>query len=106
MQTRQHTPFFTTLFELSFTRFLTPRLIPIAFVLGLIVVVFYALTVANIVGTGTTSSGRGINWVSAVIAFIVTFIIGAIFLRIQIEVVAVAFRIYERVVPATEGPVD
>lgn len=106
MQTRQHPPFFSTLFDLSFRRFLTPRLIPIAFVLGLIVVVGYAITFASIVGTGTTSSGHGVNWFSAVIGFIIVFIIGAIFVRIQIEVVAVAFRIYERVVPPSEGPID
>jgi len=106
VRSRQHTPFFKTLFDLSFTRFLTPRLIPIAYVLGLIVVLFYALAIASAVGAGTSASGQGVSWPAALIAFIVVLVIGAIFIRIQIEVVAVAFRVYERVVPPTEGPVD
>ena len=106
MSTRQHPSFFKTLFDLSFSRFLTPRLIPIAYILGLFVVLGYAIGIANVVGTGTASGGQGTSWSSAVIAFIIVCIVGAIFLRIQLEVVAVAFRIYERVVPPTEGPVD
>ena len=106
MRTRQHPSFFRTLFDLSFTRFLTPRLIPLAYVLGLIVVLAYALAIATAVGTGTSSGGQGISWFSSLIVFIFVVAIGAIFVRIQIEVIAVAFRIYERVVPSAEGPVD
>lgn len=106
MRTRQHPPFFKTLFDLSFTRFLTPRLIPIAYVLALIVVLAYALAIASAVGAGTASGGQGVSWFLALIVFIFVFVLGALFARIQIEVTAVAFRIYERVVPPTEGPVD
>jgi Domain of unknown function (DUF4282) len=106
VRTRQHPPFFKTLFDLSFTRFLTPRLIPLAYVLGLIVVLAYALAISTAVGANTSPGGQGISWFASAIAFIFVFVLGAIFVRIQIEVTAVAFRIYERVVPPAEGPVD
>jgi Domain of unknown function (DUF4282) len=106
VRTRGHPPFFKTLFDLSFTRFLTPRLIPLAYVLGLIVVLAYALAMATAVGASTSSGGQGISWFASVIVFLFVFVLGAIFVRIQIEVTAVAFRIYERVVPPAEGPVD
>jgi hypothetical protein len=106
VRTRQHPPFFKTLFDLSFTRFLTPRLIPIAYVLGLIVVLAYAIAIATAVGTGMAPGGQGVSWFASVIVFLFVFVLGAIFVRIQIEVTAVAFRIYERVVPPTEAPVD
>jgi uncharacterized protein DUF4282 len=98
VRTRGHPPFFKTLFDLSFTRFLTPRLIPLAYVLGLIVVLAF--------GAGTSSGGQGISWLASLIVFLCVFVFGAIFVRIQIEVTAVAFRVYERVVPPAEGPID
>jgi uncharacterized protein DUF4282 len=106
VRTRQHPPFLKTLFDLSFTRFLTPRLIPLAYVLGLLIVLAYAFGIASVVATGTASGGLGLSWFATALAFIIVCIVGAVFLRIQIEVVAVAFRIYERVVPTSEGPVD
>lgn len=103
---RTHPPFVRTVFDLSFTRFVAPRLIPLAYVLGLFAVLVYALSLANFFAYVSSGGGGAAVIAAWIVAFIVIFFIGAVFVRIQLETVAVAFRIYEHVVDPSEGPVD
>lgn len=101
---KPHPPFLPTLFDFSFRRFIAPRLIPWGYAAGLLLVIAYAVSIG---GSISAVMGAHSGWnAPGVIAFIIALFAGAIFLRIQLEVVAVAFRVYERVADPREGPID
>ena len=105
---RSHPPFVRTMFDLSFRRFVTPRIIPWLFVIGVIVVLLYALAFASGFASGAARNGASdaVSIAVWVIVFLIAAALGILAVRVQCEVATVAFRVYERLVPPEEGPVD
>ncbi len=92
--------FFSALFDLSFSRFITPKIIRVLFLLG-------------IVGIGVGYLGAVISAFSIHVAtgLVVLFILGplmaivyVVFLRVWLELVIVAFRIMENTREMAQGP--
>lgn len=100
-----HPPFLATIFDLSFRRFITPRLIPVLYVLGLIVVLIYSLGIANNASALVATSG-GPAVAVGIIVFVVALCAGILYARVVAEVSAVVFRVYEQVADPGAGPVD
>ena len=91
--------FFSALFDLSFSRFITPNIIRVLFLLGL-------------VGIGVGYLGAVISAFSmhVAIGLVVLFILGplmamvyVVFLRVWLELVIVAFRIMENTRDMAQG---
>lgn len=84
--------FFASLLDFSFTSFITPKLVPLLYILGL---VFALVSFVIYLGVGfSLPAGYGaLILIPALIAAVLT----VIFARVGSEVIMVAFRIYERV---------
>ena len=84
--------FFGSLFDFSFTSFITPKLVPVLYILGL---VFALVSFVIYLGIGFSLPGGygGLILIPALIAAVLTII----FARVGSEVIMVAFRTYERV---------
>jgi hypothetical protein len=80
--------FFSGLFDFSFTSLITPRIVQIIYVLGLVVAGLSALA---FLFTGFASGGA-----AAALALILSpiiFLVSAVFFRVYLEVVMVLFKI-------------
>ena len=83
--------FFASLFDLSMTEMITPKIIRVIFIIGLL-----GLLVSAVFGVVTAiMSGGVVAIVLALIAVVVGFFVAAILLRIYLEIVVVFFRIYD-----------
>ena len=83
--------FFASLFDLSMTEMITPKIIRIIFIIGLL-----GLLVSAVFGLVTAiMSGEVMAIILALIAVVVGFLVAAILLRIYLEIVVVFFRIYD-----------
>ncbi len=83
--------FFASLFDLSMTEMITPKIIRIIFIIGLL-----GLLVSAVFGLVTAiMSGEVVAIILALIAVVVGFLVAAILLRIYLEIVVVFFRIYD-----------
>jgi hypothetical protein len=84
--------FFASLFDFSFTSFITPKLVPVLYVVGL---VFAVVSFVIYLGIGFSLPGGygGLILIPALIAAVLTII----FARVGSEVIMVTFRVYERV---------
>jgi hypothetical protein len=81
--------FIAALFDLSFTSFITTKLIKVLYVLGIAGAALWALAMA---GTGIAQGG-----VSLVLVLIspILFLIGVIYMRVMMELIMVLFRAAE-----------
>jgi pyruvate/2-oxoglutarate dehydrogenase complex dihydrolipoamide acyltransferase (E2) component len=111
METETEKGFFASLFDLSFTSFVTPKMVKILYVLSLIMIALMYVGIAIAIfasggttttdawsGTTTTSgsnAGYGVAWL--IIGGPLLALIYAIFARVFYELVIVAFRIYSTV---------
>lgn len=84
--------FFATLFDFSFTSFITPRIVPVLYILGL---VFGAVSFLIYVGIGFSLPGG--YGALIVIPALLLAVLTLIFARVWSEVIMVVFRVYERV---------
>ena len=83
--------FFSSLFDLSMTEMITPKIIRVIFIIGLL-----GLLVSAVFGLVTAiMSGEVVAIILALIAVVVGFFVAAILLRIYLEIVVVFFRIYD-----------
>ena len=83
--------FFASHFDLSMTEMITPKIIRVIFIIGLL-----GLLVSAVFGVVTAiMSGGVVAIVLALIAVVVGFFVAAILLRIYLELVVVFFRIYD-----------
>lgn len=85
--------FFSQLFDLSFSRFVTPSIIRVVFIIAIIAAGLGAL---GTLGTASLAGGRGgggflLGLIMAVVAFFVSVIVA----RISLEAVVALFRIAE-----------
>ncbi len=81
--------FLASLFDLSFTSFITSKLIKVLYVLGIVGAAVWALIMA---GTGISQGGVGL-----LLALLspVLFLAGVIYFRVMMEVIMVIFRAAE-----------
>ena len=84
--------FFPTLFDFSLSSFLTPKVIRILYIIG---VVLICLTGVFILIASIAGGGSGIL-VGLIVAPLITLLY-LIIVRIQVEFVIIAFRTYEQV---------
>lgn len=84
--------FFGSLFDFSFTSFITPRLVPVLYALGLVLGVI-SLVIYLITASALPSGYGGLVIVAALIGALLTIIL----VRVWSEVIMVTFRVYERV---------
>ncbi len=82
--------FFASLFDFEFSELVTPRIIRVVFIIGL---VFVALSSLTWVLTMPHSRGGGAIAVGGLIFSAIFFFVGTIALRIWLEVIMVVFRI-------------
>jgi len=83
--------FFASLFDLSMTEMITPKIIRVIFIIGLL-----GLLVSAVFGVVTAiMSGGVVAIILALIAVVVGFFVAAILLRIYLEILVVFFRIYD-----------
>lgn len=83
--------YFASLFDLSMTEMITPKIIRIVFIIGLL-----GLLVGAVFGLVTAiMSGEVVAIILALLAVVVGFLVAAIMLRIYLEIVLVFFRIYD-----------
>ncbi len=83
--------FFASLFDLSMTEMITPKIIRVIFIIGLL-----GFLVSAVFGLVTAiMSGEVVAIILALIAVVVGFFVAAILLRIYLELVVVFFRIYD-----------
>lgn len=78
--------FLAALFDLSFTNFITTKLIKVLYVLGILGAALWALTMA-----GTGLAQRGVGLVLVVLSPIL-FLVGVIYMRVMMELIMVLFR--------------
>lgn len=91
--------FLATLFDLSFERFVTVRLVKVLFIIGL---VFSAVTAVTLIVQGfEASTGLG---VILLLLSPVVFLVYALLVRVGLEVVLVIFRIAEDTRRMAGGP--
>jgi len=81
--------FIAALFDLSFTSFITTKLIKVLYVLGIAGAALWALAMA---GTGVTQGGVGLL---LVLVSPILFLIGVIYMRVMMELIMVLFRAAE-----------
>ncbi len=79
--------FFAGLFDFSFTKFVTPRLVAVLYGVGIIGIGFAALAI--VVAGFSQGFGTGIG---ALIAAPIVFFIYLLFLRVGLETLIVAFK--------------
>jgi hypothetical protein len=84
--------FFGSLFDFSFTSFITPKIVPVLYILG---IAFAVVPFAVSIGISPLLPGGygGLIIIPALVAAVLTII----FARVGSEVIMVAFRIHERV---------
>ena len=82
--------FISSLFDLSFASFVTPKIIRVLFVLSLIGIGLWSLLI--LIAAFNASTGAG---VIALIFLPVIFLVGAIFVRVYMETLIVMFKIAE-----------
>ena len=86
--------FFGALFDFSFTSFVTPKIIKVLFILGVLVVSLYAIGMLLIglfsMVRGAIGSGLGMLIVAPII-----FVLGICYVRVLLEVMVAIFRIAE-----------
>lgn len=83
--------FFASLFDLNMTEMITPKIIRIVFIVGLL-----GVLVSAVFGLVTAiMSGNVVAIILAIIAVVVGFFVAAIMLRIYLEIVLVFFKIYD-----------
>lgn len=100
MSTEQHQySFFGSLFDFSFSEFITTRLIRVIYVLGLIMIGIGAL----IIIAGGFDGGFLSGLMSIVLAGLVS-LLGAMYLRVMMELMIVVFRIAENVAKIADRP--
>jgi hypothetical protein len=80
--------FFGRLFDMSFTRFVTPSLIKVLFILSIVVVSIYALLILVV---GAANAGDG--GIFLVIIAPIAWLVGIIYSRVLLELAIVFFRI-------------
>jgi len=83
--------FIASLFDLSFTSFITTKLIKVLYVLGIVGAALWALGMA---GTGVLQGGFSLI---LVLISPVLFLIGVIYMRVMMELIMVLFRAAENV---------
>ena len=83
--------FIASLFDLSFTSFITTKLIKVLYVLGIVGAALWALGMA---GTGVMQGGFSLI---LVLISPVLFLIGVIYMRVMMELIMVLFRAAENV---------
>lgn len=104
---QQNNGFISTLFDLSFSSFITTKLIKVLYILSIVLAGFAALAV---VGAGF--SNGFVSGVFGLIAAVVVFFFYVMVARVWLELIMVAFRIHENVAriadsksgPAASGP--
>jgi hypothetical protein len=82
---------FASLFDLSMTEMITPKIIRVIYIIGLL-----GLLIGAVFGLVTAiMSGEVVAIILALIAVVVGFFVSALLLRIYLELVVVFFRIYD-----------
>lgn len=80
--------FFPSLFDMSFTKFMTPKLIKVLYILAIVVFSLYSLLIlVSFLGAGGPAALIGL------IGAPLLWFIGVIYSRVMLEVVMVLFRI-------------
>src|SRR4051812_20838468 len=85
--------FFGSLFDYSFSSYITPRIIKILYVIATVLVVLWTLVI--ILAAFKTSTGLGI--VALLIGGPIYFVIAMIFVRVGLEYLSAFFRIHDDV---------
>ncbi len=85
--------FFSSLFDVSFSDFITPKIIKIVFILGIIGSGIAAISM--IAGAFAKSTGMGI--VTLIIGAPLSFILMVIAIRIYLELIMIIFRISDNI---------
>jgi hypothetical protein len=83
--------FFASLFDMSFTEFVTTRIIHVLYIIAIVLAGIGALT---ILGSGF-ASGRGAGILGGLVLAPVMFLFWVLCARVWLEVIIVAFRIAE-----------
>lgn len=83
--------FFSKLFDMSFSRFVTPSIVQVVFMLGIIVAGLAALGIFGALASTAGGVGALLGIVVGVIAFIVYVVIA----RVSLEAIVALFRIAE-----------
>jgi Domain of unknown function (DUF4282) len=91
MNTAEATGFIGALFDLSFTSFITTKLIKVLYILGIVGAACWALVMA---GTGISQGGAGLF---LALLSPVLFLAGVIYMRVMMEMIMVIFRASEHV---------
>ena len=85
--------FFASLFDVSFTRLITTKVVKVIFILSLALAGLLALTIF----AAGISSGSSLGAVAAILVAPLYFLLVAIYVRVFLEVLVVLFRINENV---------
>jgi hypothetical protein len=105
--TRGRAGFIRSIFDLSFTSFVTLRVVTILYVLSLILVALYSLFLAFSVASGAyamtgieaTGGSPALGAILAVLSFLIVLplvlALGVVYVRVVLELVVVLFRIAE-----------
>lgn len=83
--------FFSDLFDLSFSKYITPRILGLLYILGIIFSGFYAL-IFLFLGLSALISGEALG-VLALISAPLVFLLYVIFIRVTLEPMIIGFRI-------------
>lgn len=83
--------FIGALFDLSFTNFITPRLIKVLFVLGIVAAAFWALSMA-LAGISQGGFALFLALLSPLL-----FFVAVIYVRVMMEMIMVIFRASEHI---------
>lgn len=95
----QQDGFFGSLFDFTFSEFITTRLIRVIYVLGLIVVGIGTLAIL--------SEGFDLGFLTGMLSVVLAalvFLLGAMYLRVVLEIMIVVFRIAENVAKIADRP--
>ncbi len=84
--------FFSDLFDLSFSKYITPRILGLLYILGIIFSGLYALTFLFL-GFSAIISGETLAGVLALISAPLVFLLYVIFIRVTLEPMIIGFRI-------------
>lgn len=96
--------FFSSLYDLSFDTFVTPRIVRVVYLIWLVAIALWALTflVAGLAVQPTlygSGSVNGVFFVFHLVGAAVIFVVGSISARITLEFVMAVFRIAENTDP-------
>lgn len=86
--------FFGSLFDFSFTSFVTPKIIKVLFILGVLVVSLYAVIMLG-VGLLSMVQGRVGAGLGAILLAPIVFVLGLCYVRVLLELMVAIFRIAE-----------